>query len=105
MKAKSCLAIFYPHPSSRFLPPRKPPNMSTYPSEKPTAVSEIEAQHDQSKGDPVYDVEQKRDYDRTGAIDAERVEHDMGVIQAVKAYPAASFWAFVMSCTIVSSCS
>ncbi|KAE9964023.1 hypothetical protein BLS_008722 [Venturia inaequalis] len=75
--------------------------MSTYPSEKPTAVSEIEAQHDQSKGDPVYDVEQKRDYDRTGAIDAERVEHDMGVIQAVKAYPAASFWAFVMSCTII----
>ncbi|KAE9971915.1 hypothetical protein EG327_009687 [Venturia inaequalis] len=75
--------------------------MSTYPSEKPTAVSEIEAHHDQSKGDPVYDVEQKRDYDRTGAIDAERVEHDMGVIQAVKAYPAASFWAFVMSCTII----
>lgn len=76
--------------------------MSTYPTEKPTSASEIETQHVQSKGEPVYDSGEKRDYDRTGAIDAERIEHDMGVIQAVKAYPAASFWAFVMSCTIVS---
>ena len=71
-------------------------------TEKPTSASEIEAQPT-SKGEPVYDVGGKGDYDRTGAIDAEKIEHDMTVLQAVKAYPAASWWAFVMSCTIVSS--
>lgn len=39
---------------------------------------------------------------KAGAIEAENVEHNMTVIQAVKAYPMASFWAFVVSCTIVS---
>lgn len=91
--------------SSFFAFPSEIVNMSNYPTEKPITASEIEAQ---PKGEPVYNVDnvgEKRDYDRTGAIDAERIEHDMTVIQAVKAYPAASFWAFVMSCTIVSSCS
>lgn len=73
-------------------------------TEKQTTAEEIEAQPS-STGGPVYDVGEKVDYDRAGAIDAERIEHDMTVLQAVKAYPAASFWAFVMSCTIVSSCS
>lgn len=36
------------------------------------------------------------------AIEAENAEYQMTVLQAVKAYPMASFWAFVMSCTIVS---
>lgn len=36
------------------------------------------------------------------AIEAENAEHNMTVLQAVKAYPKASFWAFVMACTIVS---
>jgi SP family general alpha glucoside:H+ symporter-like MFS transporter len=78
-------------------------NMNTD-TEKPTSAPEIEAQPT-SKGVPVYDVGGKVGYDRTGAIDAEKIEHDMTVLQAVKAYPAASWWAFVMSCTIVSSCS
>lgn len=39
---------------------------------------------------------------KADAIEAENVEHNMTVMQAVKAYPMASFWAFVMSCTIVS---
>ena len=39
---------------------------------------------------------------KADAIEAENEEHRMTVIQAVKAYPMASFWAFVMSCTIVS---
>ena len=72
--------------------------------EKQTSASEVEAQPS-STGGPVYDVGEKVDYDRAGAIDAEEVEHSMTVLQAVKAYPAASWWAFVMSCTIVSSCS
>jgi len=73
-------------------------------TEKQTSASEVEAQP-ASMGGPVYDVGEKVDYDRAGAIDAEEVEHSMTVLQAVKAYPAASWWAFVMSCTIVSSCS
>lgn len=44
----------------------------------------------------------KSAYNRTGAMDAETLEHQMTVLQAVKAYPAASWWAFVMSATIVS---
>ncbi|RDW90550.1 putative MFS maltose transporter [Aspergillus mulundensis] len=64
--------------------------------EKQTA-SEVEA----SKGEPIYDADEKVDYDREGAMHAERAEFDMTVIQAVKAYPAASWWAFVMSCTII----
>jgi SP family general alpha glucoside:H+ symporter-like MFS transporter len=36
------------------------------------------------------------------AIEAENAEHNMTVLEAVKQYPMASFWAFVMSCTIVS---
>jgi hypothetical protein len=39
---------------------------------------------------------------KADAIEAENAEHNMTVLQAVKAYPMASFWAFVMSCTIVS---
>jgi hypothetical protein len=74
--------------------------MSNVVSDKPTGVSEVEAQ--QTKSDPIYDAAEKVDYDRTGAIDAENAEHNMGVWEAVKAYPAASWWAFVMSCTIVS---
>jgi SP family general alpha glucoside:H+ symporter-like MFS transporter len=39
---------------------------------------------------------------KNAAIDAENAEHNMGVMDAIKAYPMAAFWAFVMSCTIVS---
>lgn len=39
---------------------------------------------------------------KADAIEAENAEHNMTVLQAVKAYPMASFWALVMSCTIVS---
>jgi len=77
-------------------------NMNHVNSEKPTSASEVEALP-ASTGGPVYNMDEKVDYNRTGAIDAEKIEHDMTVIQAVKAYPAASWWAFVMSCTIVSS--
>jgi hypothetical protein len=73
-------------------------------NEKPNPASEVEVQPS-STGGPVYDDEKGGlDYNRTGAIDAEKIEHDMTVLQAVKAYPAASWWALVMSCTIVSSC-
>lgn len=76
--------------------------MTSDTAEKQTSASEVEATAP-STGGPVYDVDEKVDYNRAGAMDAEKVEHDMTVLQAVKAYPAASWWAFVMSCTIVSS--
>jgi len=38
---------------------------------------------------------------RAGAIEAENAEHSMTVLQAVRAYPMATFWAFVMSSTII----
>ncbi|KAF3026184.1 hypothetical protein E8E15_008508 [Penicillium rubens] len=69
-------------------------------TEKQTSAEEVEAQPN-STGGPVHDVGEKVDYDRAGAIEAEVLEHNMTVLEAVKAYPAASWWAFVMSCTII----
>ncbi|KAL4876154.1 sugar transporter [Aspergillus karnatakaensis] len=66
-------------------------------TEKQTVAEEVEA----SKTEPIYDADEKVDYDRTGAINAERIEAEMTVLEAVKAYPAASMWAFIMSCTII----
>lgn len=40
---------------------------------------------------------------KAAAVEAENAEHNMGVPEAVKAYPMAAFWAFIMSCTIVSA--
>ena len=71
--------------------------MSTNINEKADlSAKEFEARHE------ILDTE-KIGYDKTGAMDAENIEHQMTVMQAVKAYPAASWWAFVMSSTIVSS--
>lgn len=39
---------------------------------------------------------------KADAMEAENEEHAMTVMQAVRAYPMASFWAFVMSCCIVN---
>ena len=66
----------------------------------PRGDGEIEAQ--KSASAHFDDVNEKGNYDRAGAIDAENTEHKMGVLEAVRAYPSASWWAFVMSCTIVS---
>lgn len=38
---------------------------------------------------------------KAAAIEAEHAEHNMGVVEAVKQYPMAAWWSFVMSCTIV----
>ncbi|GAB7362230.1 hypothetical protein MBLNU230_g2255t1 [Neophaeotheca triangularis] len=50
-----------------------------------------------------YDIDEKtRVADiKADAIEAENAEHRLGVIDAVKAYPMASLWAFIMSCTII----
>ncbi|KAK4546811.1 hypothetical protein LTR36_001543 [Oleoguttula mirabilis] len=63
---------------------------------KTHAALEVEAGHS-------YDLDEKAkvaDY-KTDAIEAENAELNMGVLEAVRAYPMASFWAFVMSFTII----
>ena len=63
---------------------------------KPAYTEELE------KPGVEYNENEKADAaHRAEAIMAENVEHNMTVLEAVKAYPMASFWAFVMSCTIV----
>lgn len=59
------------------------------------AINQVENVHDLDEKARVADY-------KAGAVEAENVEHNMGVLEAVRAYPMASFWAFVMSCTIVS---
>ena len=62
--------------------------------------SEVEAER---RGSHAYDLDKTAkvsDY-KAGAIEAENAEHNMTVLEAVRAYPMASFWAFVMSFTIV----
>lgn len=56
-----------------------------------------------SQVENVYNLDEKAkaaDY-KQDAVAAEDAEHSMGVLEAVRAYPMATFWAFVMSCTIV----
>lgn len=50
----------------------------------------------------VGDIKEDEANFRADAMEAENVEHNMTVLQAVKAYPMACLWAFIMSSTIVS---
>lgn len=63
-----------------------------------------EVQRDENPVDYGLDIDEKAKVAnfRADAIDAENTEHNMTVMEAVRAYPMASLWAFVMSCTIVS---
>ncbi|KAM0544224.1 hypothetical protein ACHAPJ_011913 [Fusarium lateritium] len=72
--------------------------MSSHGDSKALDVSDVKGQEHH-----IDDVEAKKELnvDMQGAIDAENEEHNMTVLQAVKAYPAASFWAVNMSCTII----
>ncbi|KAH7018321.1 general substrate transporter [Microdochium trichocladiopsis] len=66
-----------------------------------SAALEVEGTHTHHD---IYDAGDEKakvaDY-KNDAIDAENVELKMGVIEAVKAYPMAALWAFIMSCTII----
>lgn len=75
----------------RPLPTAQHAQTELYPGEKETTGH---AEHGN-------DIVKERDL-RADAIEAENVEHNMTVTQAVKAYPMACFWAFVMSFCIVS---
>lgn len=63
----------------------------------------VELEEGLTQVENVYNLDEKAtgpDY-KADAMEAEEAEHNMTVMEAVKAYPMASFWAFVMSCTIV----
>ena len=67
-------------------------------------AAEVEATGGISPAEHAYDLDEKAkiaDY-KADAVEAENAEYNMGVLEAVRAYPMASFWAFVMSFTIVS---
>ncbi|EHL00115.1 putative Maltose permease MAL31 [Glarea lozoyensis 74030] len=69
----------------------------------------IDTTHDVKMADEKAQIEDTANFDqnakaseyKASAIEAENAEHNMGVLEAVKAYPMASLWAFVMSCTII----
>ncbi|CRG88496.1 Maltose permease MAL61 [Talaromyces islandicus] len=69
-------------------------------------AQEVDAEATFSQVDNVYDLDEKSekmhvtDY-KADAVAAENAEHNMTVLEAVRAYPMASFWAFVMSFTII----
>lgn len=63
----------------------------------------VQVERATSQIDHTADLDEKAkfaDY-KADAIEAENAEHNMTVMEAVRAYPMASFWAFVFSCTIV----
>ncbi|KAM3075753.1 hypothetical protein ACMFMG_007879 [Clarireedia jacksonii] len=65
------------------------------------AMDEVEGAF--SHVDHAADLDEKAkvsDY-KADAVEAENAEHNMGVLEAVRAYPMASFWAFIMSFTII----
>ncbi|KAK5676317.1 hypothetical protein LTS10_011129 [Elasticomyces elasticus] len=66
---------------------------------KPQAAMENEEK--EARSNSVFAEKAEMADFKADAILAENAEHNMGVIQAIKAYPMASFWAFVMSCTII----
>jgi len=68
------------------------------------ADADMETKGHQAQVEHVYDADDKtRHADmKADAIEAENAEHRLGVIAAVKGYPMAATWAFIISCTIVS---
>ena len=63
----------------------------------------VDYEKDDHHDNAIFTEEAKVSDYKADAIEAENEEHNMTVLQAVRAYPMASFWAFFMSCTIVSS--
>jgi hypothetical protein len=68
-----------------------------------TAANDVHVEKAIEHADDTHNLDAKAEAAmyKAAAIEAENVEHDMGVLDAVKAYPMAATWAFVMSCTIV----
>ncbi|GAB7330434.1 hypothetical protein MBLNU13_g02049t1 [Cladosporium sp. NU13] len=65
--------------------------------------ADMETKGHQAQVEDVYDSDEKTRYAdmKADAIEAENAEHRLGVIAAVKGYPMAATWAFIISCTII----
>lgn len=73
-------------------------------SKSPGSPLKVEPEEGLSQVENVYNLDEKAkaaDY-KADAVEAENAEHNMTVMEAVRQYPMATLWAFVMSCTIVS---
>ena len=71
-------------------------------SEKvPEAAAPEHGEEEAARNNSMHDLKAGVEDFKASAIDGENEERNMTVLQAVKAYPMASFWAFVMSCCIV----
>ena len=66
--------------------------------------ADVETKAHQAQVEDVYESDEKARYAdmKADAVEAENAEHRLGVLEAVKAYPMAATWAFIISCTIVS---
>ncbi|RNJ52950.1 hypothetical protein D7B24_002608 [Verticillium nonalfalfae] len=78
----------------------KPPSMSD-PVDTKSPVADKPQEIETGVAHNDYDEKVSRDKYKSDAIEAEEAEYKMGVIEAVRAYPMASLWAFTMSCTII----
>lgn len=80
------------------------------PTSYPTMSSEIETvqprapvtEAEKANVEHVGDLKTEANF-RADAMEAENAEHAMSVTEAVKAYPMACLWAFIMSSTIIVS--
>ncbi|KAF2968352.1 hypothetical protein GQX73_g5200 [Xylaria multiplex] len=76
---------------------------STKVVESKTGDQDVKVERGISQDEHARDLDEKArviDY-KAGAVEAENAEHNMGVLEAVRAYPMATFWAFIMSFTII----
>ena len=91
------------HCSPVVTPRNQEPTMSLpHADHKPDRdVQEIEVQQADEKNFERDLVSNDKDL-MNEAFAAEDAEHNMGMLEAVRAYPMACFWAFIMAFTIVS---
>jgi SP family general alpha glucoside:H+ symporter-like MFS transporter len=73
----------------------EPIDIKTHDVQNEKAFSQVDDTHN-------LDVHAKIEAFKAAAMAAEVEEQKSGVLQAVREYPMAATWAFVMSCTIVS---
>ncbi|KXJ84931.1 general substrate transporter [Microdochium bolleyi] len=76
----------------------------TAPSEPHSSISKHDTESAfAAHGEHADDINEKADAAayKAGAVEAENAEYNMGVLEAVREYPMAALWAFIMSFTII----
>ncbi|KAJ7117698.1 general substrate transporter [Mycena epipterygia] len=74
--------------------------MESKPYNEDYASEKAQVKHDEDHDSEKAQVKQNAQF-KADAVEAENAEHAMTVLEAVRAYPMACFWAFVMSFTII----